>query len=69
MRMAISPRLAIRTRLNKANSLSAAVAVVEQWYCEGALAQEFKRLVAVERMVQSGAHVAEQALERQPFEI
>src|SRR5208282_199222 len=36
---------------------------------ECALAEKFKRLVAVERMIQAGAHVSEEPLEWQPLEV
>ena len=45
------------------------VEAFEEWNSKRALAEEFEGLVAVERMVEAGAHVAEQALQRQPLEI
>jgi len=45
------------------------VEAIEEWNSKCALAEKFERLVAVERMVEAGANVAEQPFERQPLEI
>jgi hypothetical protein len=45
------------------------VETVKKWNAECALAEKFQRLVAVKRMVEAGANVAEQPFERQPLKI
>ena len=45
------------------------VEAVEKWNSECALAEKFQRLVAVKRMVEAGANVAEEPFERQSLEI